>query len=144
LIVVSDAGALIDLADAGCLDVLHQIFNEVIIPDEVFNEVFKRRPRVKPKWIKVASAQAVASVELFTKMRLAVDDGEAAAIAVAHERDLPVIMEDKAGMLQCERYRVRYCSLYRLLNERLSAKQCASVIDTVRQRTGKLLCEPEF
>jgi predicted nucleic acid-binding protein len=144
LIVVSDAGALIDLADAECLDILHRIFEEVIIPIEVFAEVFQRRQRVKPKWIKICSADKPENLECFTKMRLAVDDGEAAAIAVARELDLPVIMEDKAGMLQCERYRVEYFSLYRVLNEKLPPKECSRVIDAVRQRTGKLLCEPEF
>jgi len=120
------------------------MFDEVIIPEEVFREVFGRRSRVKPKWIKIRSAESAESLSLFAKIRLAVHDGEAAAIVVALELGLPVIMEDKAGIIQCERHRVEYVSLYKLLNERLSAKRCETIIATVRERTGKLLCEPEF
>jgi predicted nucleic acid-binding protein len=144
LIIVSDAGALIDLADADCLEILHEIYEEVIVPLEVFEEVFKRRIRVKPKWIKIRSAEKADVLKVFSKIRLAVDIGEAAAIAVALEIGVPVIMEDKAGMLQCELHKVEYVSLFRLLHEKLPAKKCAAVLESIRNRTGKILNEPEF
>lgn len=143
MIVVSDAGALIDLCDSGCIEVLHELFEEVFIPEEVFGEVFKRG-RAKPKWIKIKSTEDVAALAAFAKMRLAVDDGEAAAIALAMELRTAVIIEDKAGMIQCERHRVGYLSLFKLLNDRLPPKRCAAIIEAIRSKTGKLLCEPEI
>jgi predicted nucleic acid-binding protein len=145
LIVVSDATALIDLIDGDCIAVLNNLFDEVIIPQEVFCEVFEaRHGRHKPRWIKIRSATSAAALKNFATMRLAVDRGEAAAIAVAFELGLPVIMDDKAGVIQCELYRVESFSLYSLLKERLPASRFKKIVDLVRERTGKMLCEPEF
>lgn len=39
MIVVSDSTPLISLMKADRLDILHQLFGEILIPDAVFNEL---------------------------------------------------------------------------------------------------------
>lgn len=145
MIIISDASPLIQLADAGCLDVLREIFEEVLIPPEVHSEVFQqRRQRAKPKWIKIKSAEQATTLALGAKIRLAVHPGEAAAIAVAIELDFPIIIDDKAGIGQCNHHGVKCFLLYGVLKKHLTEKRLNEIMKTVRDKTGKVLCEPDL
>jgi len=96
---ISDASPLISLSDTGHLDLLHTIYETVYIPEEVFDEVFRNRGRVKPSWIKVVSLTKPETLARFAQLLKDVDKGEAAAIALAAEMELPVYIDDEAAYL---------------------------------------------
>ncbi len=86
---VADATPLIALALLGRLDLLRQIFDEVIVPSAVYDEVTSRgfeRPGAEEltqaDWIRVRSAKAAPSIE---PMLLGLDAGEIEVLQLAQE-----------------------------------------------------------
>lgn len=98
MIVVSDVSPLIALSSGDPLDLLHLLFDMVIIPvavhDEVINETSKTIGEL-PSFIRVEPVAAEFPVR-FLKMNL--HAGESEAIALALERGMPgIILDDKNG-----------------------------------------------
>jgi predicted nucleic acid-binding protein len=87
--VVADTTYLIALERIGKIDLLPKLFLSIIIPPEVAREF-----KTPPEWLTVKSSS---NVSVLASLKSQVDDGEAAAIALAHELNLKVILDDKAG-----------------------------------------------
>ena len=96
---ISDASPLISLGDTGHLDLLHALYEVVYISEEVFDEVFRNRGRVKPSWIKVVSLTKPQTLARFATLSKDLGKGEAASIALAEEMGLPVYIDDEAACL---------------------------------------------
>ena len=97
---VSNAGSLIHLAQIGRLNLLKEIFNEIIIPRAVKAEVIdKGKEKGKPDaflidavdWIKVMDDPANAD-QLAEKV--GIHRGEACAILLAKSLNVPVLLDD--------------------------------------------------
>jgi len=97
---VSNAGPLIHLAKIGRLNLLREIFNEIIIPKAVKVEVIdKGREKGKPDaflidavdWIKVIDDPTNA-YQLAEKV--GIHPGEACAILLAKSLEVPVLLDD--------------------------------------------------
>ena len=89
MIVVSNTSPIFYLSTIGQLDLLRQLYNEILIPTTVFNEITNVgntdvSARVVPElsWIKTQSAADRALVRTLSKE---LDPGEAEAIALAVE-----------------------------------------------------------
>jgi len=99
MIVVSDSGPLIALAKIGKLNVLRELFGEIIIPKAVWIEVVERG-KGKPgsdevknaNWIKVIEVKDELSVEI---LRKEIEVGEAEAIILAKELNANLIILDE-------------------------------------------------
>lgn len=87
--VVADTTCLIALERIDKLDLLQRLFSSVIIPPEVTREF-----KTPPEWLTIQSSS---NRDVLASLRLQVDDGEAAAIALAHELKLRIILDDRAG-----------------------------------------------
>ncbi|TXT56948.1 MAG: hypothetical protein BAJATHORv1_20546 [Candidatus Thorarchaeota archaeon] len=107
--VVSNASPLIYLAKAGRLHLLHDLYREVLIPDEVFRETCMRqntadsvpiRSAIDDGWIKVRELDTGDAQILST--RAGIDAGEAAAILLAKETRLVLLIDDKMGRSAAE------------------------------------------
>ena len=99
MIVVSDTTALTTLLKAGLESILPRLFGEVLIPDEVARELLRFHATL-PDWCRVEAAREGC---LLDALRLAIDAGEAEAIALAHDRKADVILlDDKKGRRQAE------------------------------------------
>jgi len=96
--VVADTTCLIALARIGQLGLLQRLFFAVIIPPEVAREF--NNP---PEWLTVKSCSLV---RVLASLKLQVDEGEAAAIALAHELKLKVILDDRAGRSAAKQFGV--------------------------------------
>ena len=81
MIVVSDTSPLTALLTVGEAELLPQLFQEVIIPQAVQNELLRNHDRL-PDWLRVANVQNPAQVGKFSQL---VDAGEAEAIELALE-----------------------------------------------------------
>jgi predicted nucleic acid-binding protein len=100
-IVIADAGPLIAFARLGQLELLMQIFEQVLVTEEVFAECTCRSDFAETKPILQAAQNKViercTAPPLHFELALHVDAGEASAIAAAAEWGCGVLMDDKAG-----------------------------------------------
>ncbi len=96
--VVSSASPLISTARIGKLDLLHQLYGEVFIPEAVWHEVVVKgagepgADEVKAAtWIKI---QSVTNTTLVHALRQELDAGEAEAIALTRETPAELLLMD--------------------------------------------------
>lgn len=101
--IVADASPLIVFARAGRLDILRDLFGEVIVPPRVAAEAFRTAPArpgaaalaaATESWLCVEASTDLGTIEALTPK---VDPGEAEAIALAAQRSLLLLIDDRAG-----------------------------------------------
>jgi len=98
VIVVSDASPLISLAVVGCLDVLRSLYERVIIPEAVYQEItgIPRLPGAltiqELEWI---VSQPVQNDTIVRALQGELDYGEAEALALAVEIQADLILIDE-------------------------------------------------
>ena len=97
MIVVSDASPLISLAILDKLDILDQIFNEIVIPTAVYNEITqKNKPHLQA--LKKFATNRVKQVQNRLAVQLLqreLDIGESEAIVLAKENNISDILIDE-------------------------------------------------
>ena len=97
MIVVSDASPLISLAILDKLDILDQIFNEIVIPTAVYNEITqKNKPHLQA--LKNFTTNRVKQVQNRLAVQLLqreLDIGESEAIVLAKENNISDILIDE-------------------------------------------------
>lgn len=99
MIVVSDTTALTSLIKAEMEHILPGLFGEVRIPQAVADELLQFHPAL-PAWCLV---EPVKQNPLLDALRIAVDAGEAEAIALAVDMSASfVLLDDKKGRRQAE------------------------------------------
>jgi uncharacterized protein len=105
VIIVSDTSPLLNLAVINQLDLLHELYQEIIIPPVVYNELVVAGWNMpgaieveEAAWIQVKSAQ---NKSVAASLHLQLDPGEAEAIALAIElsADLLLVDERKARVV---------------------------------------------
>ncbi|OIN92681.1 MAG: hypothetical protein AUJ20_06870 [Comamonadaceae bacterium CG1_02_60_18] len=100
-VVIADAGPLIAFARLGQLELLTQVFAQVLVTEEVFAECTCRSDDAEAKPILQAAQNQViqrcTAPLVHFELALHVDAGEASAIAAAAEWGCGVLMDDKAG-----------------------------------------------
>jgi uncharacterized protein len=109
-IVIADAGPLIAFARLQQLCLLAQVFERVMVTDEVFNECTGRSDFFETQTIQEAAKnqllQRCATPASHFELALHVDAGEASAIAAAIELSCGVLMDDKAGRRMAKNFGV--------------------------------------
>jgi predicted nucleic acid-binding protein len=94
MIIVSDTSPLTALLSVGEDRLLTSIFDEVVIPVAVRNELLRKHARL-PDWLRVAIVQDTAQVGKYSEL---VDAGEAEAIELALELHADrVLMDERKG-----------------------------------------------
>ena len=98
MIVVSDSGPLIALSRLGMVPILHELFGEILIPEEVRREVVERgkgKPGSdiieKAEWVKVEEVEDLSVVILSQE----IERGEAEAIILAKELNADLLLLDE-------------------------------------------------
>lgn len=100
-VIVSDTTSLIVLEGLEALDLVCKVFESVLIPQAVFNELAAGSPNIAQK------LQASACIELIqlnaseqlNNLLLILDQGEAEAITLALEKQLPILIDERKGRL---------------------------------------------
>lgn len=126
MIVVSDASPLIALAAINRLELLRDLYTELVIPTAVYNEVTAIRPTApgaydvrEAKWIQVRPAGNRALVEALT-LELDVGESEAIALAVELDADL-LLMDERRGRMAATRLGRRVVGVLGLVIEAKAA-----------------------
>ena len=102
MIVVSNTSPIFYLSSINHLDLLHQIYGEIIIPLAVFNEITDigntdESAKIAPtlSWIKT---QTVSNQSFVNQLKLELDQGESEAIALAIElKANRLIIDERIG-----------------------------------------------
>ena len=92
--IISDSTTLIILFDLQRLELLSNLFGEVLIPKAVHNEISIKKKVVLPKFMKV---KEVNSCDKLDTLMMLLDLGESEAIALALELKMPLIIDEKKG-----------------------------------------------
>lgn len=98
--IVSDTGPLIVLFKTELLFLLKEIYNEVLIPEAVANELTEKEEGTlllkKNQWIKV---KKVNENRLLLVLKSILGSGEAEAIALAIETNSPLLIDERKGRI---------------------------------------------
>ena len=92
--IISDSTTLIVLFDVDRVDLLSNVFSQVIIPDAVYKEISVKSSIVLPSFMKV---QKVTDSDMLDVLKSVLDLGESEAIALALEEKMPLIIDEKKG-----------------------------------------------
>lgn len=92
--IISDSTTLIVLFELDRLDLLSNLFAEIIMPDAVYQEISAKSSIDLPDFMRV---QQVPDSEMLEILKTVLDEGESEAIALALERKLPLIIDEKKG-----------------------------------------------
>jgi len=92
--IVSDSTALIILFDLQRIELLENLFDEVYITPIVLEEISVKYPVILPSFMKV---EKVKDDELFNSLNVLLDLGESEAIALAKEKNMAIIIDEKKG-----------------------------------------------
>jgi hypothetical protein len=94
MIVVSDTSPITALLTIGAAELLAQLFQEVVIPAAVRDELLRSHPLLPP-WLQVKTVQSPSRVREYAQT---VDVGEAEAIQLARElRADRLLMDERKG-----------------------------------------------
>ncbi len=99
MIVVSDTSPIIGLAAVGHLDLLHELYETILLPTAVLDELTAVEPPApalqelqSADWFQVVEVREPA---LIAALELGLDRGEAEAIALAVEREADLLLLDE-------------------------------------------------
>ena len=117
--IISDATILITLINIDEFRVLKLFIDSIIIPHEVYDEV-SQKPSAK-NYLDREINDGFISIEsykdhsLFREINYILDDGESASIALAIEKQLPLIIDEKKGRRFAQRQGVEIIGLVGIL-----------------------------
>jgi uncharacterized protein len=145
MIVVSDTSPIINLATIGHLDLLHQLYADIVIPSAVYHEIVVAGAGM-PGAAEVQTQswfhqQPVADTAFVTLLQADLDVGEAEAVALAHEikADL-LLIDEQAGRRHAARLGLRFIGLLGVL---LAAKD-AGILPAVKGPLDDLIAKAGF
>ena len=97
---VSDSGPIIAFSRIGRLDILRRLFGQVVVPNAVHNELVVRgrgRPGsdevTRSTWIQRRATGSLDELEGLSGLH----EGEREAIALAHELEVPLLIDERRG-----------------------------------------------
>lgn len=147
MIVISDTSAITNLAAIGQLQLLPQLYNQVMIPEAVYRELADIKPPVPgtlevqtAPWLKV---RQVVTHEIIKRLRdeVRLDPGESEAIALALELDADLLLiDERRGRAEANRLGVKITGLLGILVE---AKR-KNLIIAVKPLMDALITTSEF
>ena len=99
--IVSDSTAIITLINIDEFKLLEFFVRKIIIPTEVYDEISTKKDaknfldrQIETKFIEVIPC---GNPLLFDELHISLDKGESAAIVLAIEKDLPLLIDEKKG-----------------------------------------------
>lgn len=100
-VIVSDTTSLIVLEGLNALALVCKIFESILIPQAVFNELVAGSPDFAKKLQASPCIELIqlASSDQLENLLLILDQGEAEAITLALEQQLPILIDERKGRL---------------------------------------------
>jgi len=121
VIVVSNSSPIINLAAIGQLELLRQLYQQVIIPEAVFQELTAEsghHPGAIVRQLDWVQTRTVSNRTVVTALQVEVDAGEAEAIALAQELAAGLLLiDERLGRIVAARLGIRVIGLLGVLIE---------------------------
>lgn len=145
MVIVSDTSPLINLAIIGHLDLIPRLFQSVILPQSVFDEIVTAGAGLpgadeirQADWVEVKSCQ---NQSLMQTLMQELDPGESEAIVLALEihADL-ILMDEDLGRKKALRYHLQPLGILGIL---LKAKQTGLIV-AVKPLLDSLIAKARF
>jgi predicted nucleic acid-binding protein len=145
--VVADASPLIALALIDHLTLLDDLFDEVLVPEAVAAECTAELSRPGARAIHDAiegrrlRITGIPTSALHSDLAAILDPGEAAAIVLAQEKSLPVLMDERRGRTVATRMGLRVVGTAGLLvtaKDRGLIRAVAPLLDDMREQGYRL------
>lgn len=139
--VVANTTPLIALADIGKLDLLHQIYNEILIPQAVLDEVISEPAKTLVKsaeWIKVFD---ISNPDQKSSFSTRLHSGEIEVILLAQEKDADLLIMDDNAAKKTAKY--LGLNVTGTLGVVIKAKQ-EGLIDSVKEVIDQLILDGLF
>ncbi len=99
--IVSDSTAIITLINIDEFKLLEFFTQKIIMPEEVYDEISTKKDaknfldkQIETKFIEVLP---YGNPLLFDELRISLDKGESAAIVLATEKNMPLLIDEKKG-----------------------------------------------
>ena len=112
--IVSDTSPLIILKKSEAIFILDNLFDKVLIPKSVQKELFKKEKEFFSS-LRILRATDPNDLNLIKALKLIVDEGEAEAIALALELNLPILIDDRKGRRVAEKLGLKFIGSLGLL-----------------------------
>ncbi|NET46031.1 DUF3368 domain-containing protein [Okeania sp. SIO2B3] len=152
MIIVSDTSAINNLASINQLNLLHQLYGNVIIPTAVYQELTETTFPVAGatevqtySWISICPVSNQVLVELLQKE---LDPGEAEAIALAVEMSADqLLLDERRGRMVAESLNLRYTGVLGILIAAKSRKLIPEVkplLDALIYQAGFWVAKPLY
>lgn len=145
MLIVSDTSPLINLAAVNSLNLLHQLHNQIIIPQAVYDEiVILGKGQVGSDEIKAANwieVRPVVNNHMVKALEVDLDNGEAEAVVLAVELDADLLLiDERKGRAVAARLGIKHIGLLGIL---VQAKR-SGLIPAVRPIMDKLMTNAGF
>ena len=99
--IIADTTVLITLINIDEFQLLKRFVNHIMIPNEVYEEASQQLSAQKFLDLEIAdgflSVESYKDVTMFNEIHYILDRGESAAITLAAEKNLPLIIDEKKG-----------------------------------------------
>ena len=143
MIIISDTSPIINLAAIDQVELLHALYEEIIVPPAVYDEITVKgegqsgSDLIQYRWIKMSE---FSNTNFAEALKLELDDGEAEAIALAVElkSDL-LLMDERKGRSIAEKFDLKYIGLLGILieaKEKKHIKQVKPHLDALISKAG--------
>ncbi len=100
-IIIADSSTLITLLDTDNFSLLFDLFEEIIITDEVYNEITQKFYHKEKIDSYILSSKlkliAIEHNDMYEMLRKRLDGGESESIALAKKLELPLIIDERKG-----------------------------------------------
>ncbi len=149
MIVVSNSSPLVSLAAVGRLELLHDLYGTIIIPEAVHQEVVVQG-RGRPGAAEVQSldwivCRDVGDPSVVTALESKLDRGEAEAIALAVELQADLLlMDERLGRAEAARFGLRFVGILGALIEAKAKgllQQIEPLLDELQNDAGFRISE---
>ena len=140
--IVSDATALIVLINIDRFEILKMMFPSIIITQEVYHEVTAKQSaknfintEIESGFLCIENYQ---DKQAFKELNFILDKGESASIALAIEKKLPLIIDEKKGRKIAESCGVEIIGLvgilrFMYLHKLLAKKEVLEIVESLNQ-----------
>ncbi len=119
-VIVADTGPLIALAKINHLHLLSQLYQEIILPQTVFEEATKEihwQDALQIDNFVKNYAEVISNIksDIAKELLLQLDVGESQAIALAHSLQCPVLLDERRGRIVAKQKKVEILGTIGLL-----------------------------
>lgn len=136
--IISDSTALITLINIDEFELLHFFVQKIVVPKEVYDEIVQTDAsrvfinlQIEKKFIEVGR---YTNELLYDELHILLDAGESASIALALERKLPLLIDEKKGRRVAENMGIEIIGVIGMIRflykkERISKKRTQQILE---------------